>query len=342
MVSGLRTAKLTLLIMVMLLAGCKMSGERLVEDLSRRLGKMQGYYAELDAVVYSPEGEQPYRVRQWVHLPEKWRVEVSFEKQKQIFLCDGEQIWVYEEGFAEYFRFPADNAGEMPPPFLLWNIMEKMTTALPGIEFHGEVTEGSERFYSVSYRDDAYGETVRLLLDKKTLFPVKADTFHTDGALLSSMRCTALELNPSFEEWLFQYTPDAEDEVALKCMVMPMTIEDAKNSWPLPLYVPSYLPEDTRLFSITHSAENGSEQLLMVFVGSYPFTFVQRDGREAQVSKTTGMEEVMINDDRGLYQRNVQDGLQTLWWSNRGGDFILTGSLPKTELLKIARSLREE
>lgn len=338
--SGLRAAKLALLILVMLVAGCKMSGERLTKNLSNRLDKIQGYYAELDAVVYSLEGEQAYQVRQWVHLPEKWRVEVSFDEQKQVFLCDGEQVWVYEEGFAEYFRFPAENAGEMPPPFLLWNMVEKLA-ASPGVEFHGEVKEERNRYYALSYRDEAYGETVRLLLDKKTLFPVKADTFLQDGTLLNSIRCTSLELDPLFEEGLFRYEPDAAGEVALKCMVLPMSLEEAKNTWPLPLYVPSYLPEGTRLFSITRSNESGSEQLTMVFAGSHPFTLVQKEYREAAVLKTAGMEEVKINDATGLYQKNVQDGLQALWWSNGTSAFILTGSLPKPELLNIACSLKE-
>jgi hypothetical protein len=51
---------------------------------------------------------------------------------------------------------------------------------------------------------------------------------------------------------------------------------------------------------------------------------------------------VQIGLRTGLYQQNSDHSLGTLWWSNEQNDFVLTGTLPCSEMIKIAASLKPE
>lgn len=74
------------------LAGCTATPASLADKVSRRKSRMQGYFAEVEAFVSGPGGEQRYIVRQWFRTPAQWRSEVEFDAERQIFLFDGEQV----------------------------------------------------------------------------------------------------------------------------------------------------------------------------------------------------------------------------------------------------------
>ena len=93
-----------ILLLSLLFSGCGMNGNRLEQNATKKLEKLKGYYAEVEAVVFSLEGEQHYQVKQWFLAPSRWRVEVTTAAGEQVFICDGSQIYVYQTGFDDFYR----------------------------------------------------------------------------------------------------------------------------------------------------------------------------------------------------------------------------------------------
>ncbi len=331
--------RLGVLLVLLLLSGCTMTQDKLVKNAAKKAGALKSYYAEAEAVVFSPEGEQRYSVRQWVQAPGFWRVEVKADGQEQVFLCDGSQVFVYQPGVAEYYRFDAAKKVEVPPPFLLIGYLEDLLRA-PSLKLEGRYKEAGRDVYIVSFTPVRQDENTKVCLDRRDLFPLVVETFREDE-ILYRLTCTKLQLNPRLEASLFIFFPPAGAEVTAHCLTVPISLEEAKSSWVLPLYVPQYLPEGSRLFSVTLSEEDGCRHLIQIYDGISSFTLIQREKSESPV-QTPGMEEVTVGGYRGLFRRNISDGLNTLYWSDGTSDFVLTGFISLPEMLKVAESLRAD
>lgn len=327
-----------LLLLLLLLSGCSMTGERLQNHVAKTLEKTDRYYAELEAEVFSEEGTQLYRVRQWIQKPGRWRVEVDSETASQVFIYDGEQIFVYQPGIDDFYRIDADMAGDVAPPFSLIGQLELLSKTQT-YTFEGSQEQAGKNCYVVSFSGSTQAESTRLWLDTRTLFPMVAEN-RLDEELLSRIICTHLDVKPAIPEDLFLFEGLNEKEVALHCLITPVTLEEAKDNWPDEVYTPQYVPGDSFLFVISQGEEDGVEHLAFIYKGEYPFTLVQRMKADISPYQARGTEEVMIGENRGYYHPNTSGELATLWWSNGKSNFILSGSLPLVEMIRVAESLQ--
>ena len=332
--------RLVIPVLLLLLAGCAMTPDRLVNDITVKTSRLKSYYAELDVIVFSLEGKQDYRVRQWLQLPGLWRIEVDFNGQQQVFLCDGEDITVYQPGIKEYFRCKADKPHEIHPPFMLFDYLKHIPEA-NSLQLLGSEKIDRHKYHIITSDGSLQGETVKMWLESKNLFPGFVEIYQ-DGILLNKITCTHLDLNPNIPSDLFTFSESEGNEVAHQCLIRPLSLSEAKREWMLPLYVPEYLPEGTKLFSITRTIEGEQEQLILVYDGRKSFTFVQREKSSNLVQLTPGLREVTIGNLEGYYQKNSLDDLNTLWWNNKTHDFILTGSISLEDMLLVADSLKVE
>jgi len=330
-------SRMVALLLALALVGCAMKPERLAGNVSRRISRLQGYFAEVDAVVFSPRGEQRYRVRQWYRAPDLWRIEVDFGSERQVFLCDGEYVWVYHPGLADYFRLDATAAREVSPPFLLLNYLEELVQA-PGYRFEGRQEKEQRAFFVVSYARPATSETIRLWLDNKSLFPQMVEKYR-DGVLLNRLTGISFNLNPDFAAGLFEFAAPQDHVASAHYLIRPLSLAEARREWPLPVYVPTYLPQGTGLMAVSHAEEEGRGQLMLTFGGQRSFTLIQRPAGDNRQQRTVGMQEVFIGQTPALYLKNRVGDLHTLWWSNETSAFILTGSLPLAEMMRVAASL---
>ncbi|MDW7650741.1 MAG: DUF4367 domain-containing protein [Bacillota bacterium] len=340
----LRSRAACLLVLALLLsvlaAGCSMSEERLQKKAAKTMAKMKGYYAELDAVVFSPEDEQNYSVRQWLQNPDRWRVEVTTEAGGQFFICDGEQVFIYQPGFDDYYRLAGDATEELSPPFMLTGYLEAYLRAKTH-SFGGLRTAGDESYYFVTYKTQGRNESVHLWLDKKTLFPMIVETY-LDESLLNRLSCTLLQPGVDFADDIFEYQPPDEGEVASLCLIRPLSLDDAQQDWPYPVYVPEYVPQGCFLFVISQSEEADQEQLIFIYKGDQHFTFVQRPKTETEAYRAESSRQLIIGEMTGFYHENLSDELATLYWSDNTMEFILTGSLTMEEMVRIAASVKAQ
>lgn len=326
-------------ILSLILTGCVVTGENVARNVARRAEKLPGYYAELDATVFSLEGEQRYRIRQWEKDHTRWRVEVTSETGTQVFLSDGEQVWIFQPGLDDHYRLDAEAAKTFSPPFLLSGFMERV--AKSQIRYEGRQEKEKKQYHTVSLNGRHPDEMWRLWLDPKTWFPYMVETYR-DDELLNRLVCTRLDTGPKFEDELFQYAAAGERELALECLVQPLSLEEARETWPAPVRLPSYVPEGTWLFVISLSEEDGRDQLNMIYKGEQHFTIMQRIRAQETVSRSAGTGTVKINGITGGYQKNRGGDLVTLWWSDGQQDFVLSGSVSLNEMVKIASSFKEQ
>jgi len=178
-----------------------MTGDCLRNDLTRKLEKVSCYYAEVKAEVFSSEGTQIYLVKQWWQETGRWRVEVDSARSSQIFICDGEQIFVYQRGGEEYDRLLAKPSTLGSPPFSLLGQLELFLKAKE-YTFEGRQELAGKKYYVVSFIGMHRDESIRLWLDVRTLFPDMVET-RLENELLSRITRINLELDPSLPEELF-------------------------------------------------------------------------------------------------------------------------------------------
>lgn len=303
--------------------------------------KLESFYAELEVLVFSIEGEQSYQVKQWQTVKNCWRVEVTAAKEAQHFICDGEQIWVYQPGLDDFYRIDANRgAVELAPPFMLTGYLQQLQQA-DSFTFQGEQNFRGEMMYNVTYPGQLPGELVQLWLDKKTFFPIYIETYLHEQ-LLNRITVKKLELNPALSSELFEFSKAAESEVTTQCQQEPLTLAEAREGWPGSIFLPTYLPSGSSLFVITRTIEENCEHLILVYQGIKNFTLVQQPKTNENTYRSATTSQVQIGQRRGLYQQNSDHSLGTLWWSNEQSNFILTGSLPLSEMIKIADSLKPE
>lgn len=322
-----------------LLVGCALSEEKLLPQVERKLEQLDGYYARLEVTVYSFEGEQAYQVEQWQEYPSRWRVEVQSQAEAQCFICDGKQIWIYQPGLDDYYRLDLQrNPNELAPPFMLSGYLQQLLAA-DAFTFGGERELDGVPFYVVSYAGQMQGETVKLWLDKKTLFPLVVETF-LDDKPLNRLRVKTLELNPKLEASLFEFKAATEQQATIYCQYEQLTLEEASKGWPVPVFVPSALPEGSFLYVISRVPEPEREQLIFVYQGRKPFTLVQYPSAAAKVIDFVFAQKLYFAGYEGFFWRNKSNDLATLCWSNGQSDFILTGALSLKEMTGIAASLQ--
>jgi outer membrane lipoprotein-sorting protein len=338
--SSAAKATATVLLLLLLTACSSMDGSRLARKAGARLDKVDRYYAEMEAQVYSGEGAQTYQIRQWVENDGRWRVEVESREASQFFICDGRQIYVYQPDLGDYYRLDADDTYDVEPPFHLAGYLHHLLVA-EEIRYEGEQKAEEQNCYTVSLPGWQRDETVRLWLDRKTLFPVVMETW-LDEELLSRVVCRKLDLKPKVDDELFLFTPPGEGEVASHCLISPLTLDEAQSQWPHPVYVPQYLPPATFLFVISRGEEHGRDHLLFIYKGDHPFTLIQAPGNGTVPFRAENTRDVEISGVTGHYHANRSGELSTLWWSNHTTTFILTGAMPLAEMKKIAASLQSD
>lgn len=178
-----------------------MTGERLRNELTRKLERVNCYYAEVKAEVFSAEGIQSYLVKQWWEESGRWRVEVDSATSNQIFIFDGEQIFVYQRGAEVYDRLLPNPSTLGAPPFSLIGQLELFLNAHEYV-FEGRQELANDLYYVVSFAGLHRDEAIRLWLDTRTLFPVMAET-RLENQLLSRITLTNLEFDPVLSDALF-------------------------------------------------------------------------------------------------------------------------------------------
>lgn len=329
---------LAVLLLPLFVAGCTLTEEKLEQKATRNLQKLKGVYAEVDAAVFSPEGIQEYQVKQWLQFPVRWRVQVTTEAGEQFFICDGEHVYVFHPGFDDHYRLSGDVAAELAPPFSLVAYLETYLKTETRT-FMGKRTENDRSYYLVIYEHSGGNETVHLQLDEKTLFPTTVETYLNDQ-LLNRLTCTNFELNPDFGEDLFEYDAVGEAEVSSHCLIRPLSLDEAKNDWPYPIYTPQHLPKGCFLFVISQSEEDGRNQLAFIYKGDEHFSFIQRPKYDSSLYRAVATREVMIGNNSGYFHENQAGELATLWWSDEATEFILSGSLTLEEMLEVAESVK--
>lgn len=333
-----RIMPVVLLVLMLLPVGCAVTGEKLLPQLERRLAKLDGYHAECDVEIFTEESVQVYGVKQWHAFPSRWRVEVEAGEESQVFICDGRQIWVYQPSLGDYYRLElTETTRESAAPFLLYGYLQQLLEA-ESFSFLGEAEINGGIVYRVDFPGPLAGEVISLWLNRKSFLPEQME-LSLEGKLLCRVKVINCELNPAFSSDLFTFTPNGAGKVSAYCEIAPLTLEEAKKGWPGPVYLPAYLPGGARLHAVSRVEEAGREQLICVFRGEAPFTFVQAPAGGEGLFAGSRSRKVVIGKNTGFYQRNAQDNLASLFWSDGERDFALSGVLSLQELVKIAASL---
>jgi hypothetical protein len=113
----------------------------------------------------------------------------------------------------------------------------------------------------------------------------------------------------------------------------PLTLQEAQLAVPFPLQTPSYLPPGTR-FTVAYQLD---KNIALVYTGEHSFTLVQGPGI-GQVPQE-GAETILLRGQQAMLIPDPEHAGMVLTWREDDLQFSISGSLVRTEIMRLAESL---
>jgi hypothetical protein len=199
---------------------------------------------------------------------------------------------------------------------------------------------------------------MKIWVDKVTWMPLRYEMYDSGGDLMMELEIRDLEINTGIpeSEFVFEVPERATVKtVDLDSFELPeeITLEEARESAGFEILVPEYLPEGYAFNysmvsneSLTVPEEQTLETVILRYenekgdIISFSETAYEKEVLEFPEAAITNYgENVTINGRDGKYL--AFGDMKILKWEIGNIDMILTASLEKEEMLKIAESISE-
>jgi outer membrane lipoprotein-sorting protein len=197
-----------------------------VESLLHRVEKttngLESYHSLLEYEIIGEVNER-YHVEQWYLAPSYYRIEIgqsSDQEQEngsveQIFIANGEDIWLCHPGLGEFYLLRDPAPAEEYTPFLLHSYWRTLTEA-EEISILGTEEKERHSYYLLKVlpaRSRFNHAMEKLWLEQKTLLPTRIEIYSERGALTQIITFKKITLNPKIDPSIFK--TDREQLLAL-------------------------------------------------------------------------------------------------------------------------------
>ncbi len=191
----------------------------------------------------------------------------------------------------------------------------------------------------------AYG-VQRFWVDAQTGFPVRVQLTRADGTLLFQMAFLDYELNAPVDAALFAYAPPASAavrevnvaEASVQLGWHDVTLDQARAEAGFLVLTPAWLPQGMEQRFVRLGTADGRRLVAITYErdGRDP-TVLLESGADFRTPDLPGAEVVTLN---GTQARVTTVGnTTTVMWVQAGTRLTLTSSLPREEVLMIARNV---
>ncbi|MFC4766843.1 DUF4367 domain-containing protein [Effusibacillus consociatus] len=319
-----------ILVASMGLAGCgKRTMENVMKDLQGIQGSLKSYQSKAMMLVQTPGGSSTkYYIETWYQRPDLYRIALGDDKKQinQVIVRNEEGIFVVNPSLKKSFRFRGDWAENQGGHVYLYHALVDRILKAENKEF--SIKEGLVQIEMPMVPENPLVTKQQIFLKEKNLHPHQMVLLSKDDQPIVTVDYEFFDTGMSFKKDAF--TPEAAMTLGPEKGALPA----AAGKTDFGVIEPAYLPKDMVLKEI--SERDGAIYLVYNDAQGKTVTLVERrpaPGTTPLPSNTT------VRDLYGTPAVVTGAGeVKTMYWTNRGVEFSMTGSLPIQEMMKIAQS----
>ncbi|MHC1756543.1 MAG: DUF4367 domain-containing protein [Methanosarcina sp.] len=357
---------LVLLVPALFVSGCteELSAEEIAEQMQEKEANIQDYSYTMQMTSHYGNQTQESETQILRKNPDKMKT-ITIKPEEEagaIVVSDGEFIWAYNPKTNTVTKMEMPETltqGETDYVGIISDLLNETDISLLGME---EIDGRPAYLLETSLKDEEEGfrftDGMKLWVDKETWMPLRYEMYDSGGDLMMELEIRDLEINTGIpeSEFVFEVPERATVKtVDLDSFELPeeITLEEARESAGFEILVPEYLPEGYAFNysmvsneSLTVPEEQTLETVILRYenekgdIISFSETAYEKEVLEFPEAAITNYgENVTINGRDGKYL--AFGDMKILKWEIGNIDMILTASLEKEEMLKIAESISE-
>ena len=355
---------LILVSLALLASGCeeKMSAEEIATKMQEKRASLEDYSGTIRTTIYLDGEKNQEEVKVMYKKPNLMKSLVIEEqgKEKVEAGSDGEFIWSYDAATntVTKMKLPKEPLlRENDYVRLIGDFLNESKVSILGVE------EVDGRGAYVLEAEPKNKENVSYLffrtkiwVDKETWMVLKCNIYDNKGNVTTEVEIRDLKINSGIPDSEFKFEVPAGAEVKTvdlgEELKVPenLTLEEARQKITFEILTPDYVPEgyafnSTAVYNNSNIAPEGqaSETSILTYKkGQQSFDIIETVYQTMPEDDMLMQEAeiISINGKEGKYLNELGD-LKILQWQLGEVEITLSGSLGKSEMLKIAESIKE-
>lgn len=333
----MRQIKILLVLLLLLtftISGCgKKDVEDIVEDLEDTYNSLDSYKAIGTMKIQTGENPQVYSVEVWYKTPHYYRIVLNNVNTKvtQIVLRNDDGVFVLDPALNKSYRFQSDWPESNGAVYLFQSLAKS-------------IIDDSERLFSEeedSYIFEVKANYQNQMLTKqkvsldKDLRPMQVLVFDPNQAQLVEMTYSDFDFDVSFEDDAF----DMERNLTGWNLDSAQTVDTVESSNSFGFIEPSYIPEGVTKNTPKFVDQEEGKAVVIKYSGKYNYNLVESEPKPVPVSVIEMGSTEIVDLGFGLGIMTDMTDTRSLTWTYDGVEFKLSGDLPSTEMIEVAKSV---
>ena len=314
--------KIILLVLCILLVGCKAKEEDIINKLKEQLN-VSSYYMKGNLTIINNEDSFLYDVEIAYEKENKFKVVLNnkINNHTQIILRNDEGVYVLTPSLNKSFKFQSDWPYNNSQIYLIQTVINDI------INDSSSTIEkvNNEYIYtsSVNYANNSSLIKQKVYMDKDATI-TKVDVIDDKDNVLMTMEFTEIDMNHDFSEDYFNL--ESSLNVSSEVTNYKTTIDK--------IIFPLYLPDGTYLETKDVVDTETGQRAILTFGGAKPFMLVEETlNANSKIISMFG-EPILVSDTIGALSES------SLTWYSNGIEYYITASnMTQDELINIASSL---
>lgn len=314
--------KIILLVLCILLVGCKAKEEDIINKLKEQLN-VSSYYMKGNLTIINNEDSFLYDVEIAYEKENKFKVVLNnkINNHTQIILRNDEGVYVLTPSLNKSFKFQSDWPYNNSQIYLIQTVINDI------INDSSSTIEkvNNEYIYtsSVNYANNSSLIKQKVYIDKDATI-TKVDVIDDKDNVLMTMEFTEIDMNHDFSEDYFNL--ESSLNVSSEVTNYKTTIDK--------IIFPLYLPDGTYLETKDVVDTETGQRAILTFGGAKPFMLVEETlNANSKIISMFG-EPILVSDTIGALSES------SLTWYSNGIEYYITASnMTQDELINIASSL---
>lgn len=321
-----------LILIVIFMAGCGSKNvEDVVGDLNSQLEDLKSYKTNAKLTLQTGENPQQYDVEIWYQDPSYYRIALTSQERNitQIILRNDDGVFVLTPHLNKSFRFQSGWPEKQGQVYLY----ESLVRSILNDEQRKFDTEDGNYVFEVKadYQNRSLASQKIWITDD--LAPLRVEVMDSNAQVLVTVEFSDFQQNVEFENDAF----DKDRNMSAAQMVI-TAMADGKPAIPegsFGVIRPGYVPEGVKLVSEDLVKGKNGDVVVLKYQGVYNYNLMEERPNAVSVSYPYGVP-VDLGFTVGVL---TGDQKKTMVWTYDGVEYQLTGELPDSEMVEIAKSV---
>lgn len=313
-------------------AACGQSHEDVVDDLTKKLDRLEGYKTKAVMTFKHGDKQQKYKAEIWYKKPDYYRVVLmdNNNENTQMIIKNKNGVYLITPSLNKKYHFESEWPNNRSQYYLYQSLAKDI------VHDANAKFEAKEDHYVFTTKTNYPTKILayqKITLKKKKLIPENVKIMDKDMNVIIDIAFKDFTFSPKFDNDAFDVTHN-EMSMKLDNQIPAMA---AKKNDTFQIYQPtSNLPKNTHLAFSKDITDNGQRKFILKYEGDKPFTLIETKSDAAKESAAIDIEADPV--DLGFAVGVMTD--HSLSWSNNGMDFYLASDNMSPEDMKaIAQSV---